>query len=49
MEQKLNMLTRTIRIFSSEEYFLGVLRRMSLTTDSPDTFLFITTPLLRKV
>jgi hypothetical protein len=33
----------TIRIFSSEKYFLRVLRRMSLTADSLDTFLFITT------
>jgi hypothetical protein len=41
--------SRTIRIFSSEEYFLRVQRRRSLTKDSLDTFLFITTPLLRKV
>ena len=31
------------RIFSSEEYFLRVLRRIFLTTDSLDTFLPITT------
>ncbi|MEE9238134.1 MAG: hypothetical protein V3U58_01090 [Thermodesulfobacteriota bacterium] len=30
--------SRTMRIFTSEEYFLWVLRRISLTTDLLDTF-----------